>query len=505
MTQLNWALNILERWSRLTAVGLAAVATVAAQAPRTEFPPTTLARGVQQVRDRSFALASNTLHGLPAKLPQLADYAAFYLGQVQHEQRNFQSALADLAVVYRHQPVSPYASRAIAMSASTLNETGRPKEAIAIVKQYYKVMPQWSAEAALAGSYEAAGDLVSAAVSWQQVYYKYPASEAGGEAGEALGRLKLRLGDRYPPVLSQDLLGRAKALAAVRRYSEAKREYENALPVLTATERDLARVRIGAMDYQSRQYVASYQYLRSLDVADGEPDAERLFHLTYVAKRLDREVDMRQHLRDLGSKYPNSPWRQEALVTAAYVYLSKNEESEYEPMYKACSGNTTGPQSSFCDWKLTWAGYLRQPGGASTLFQTHLRKYPTSEKAPASLYFLARQAEHQRDYGTARVYYESLDHNVPNHYYAMLARERLETAAISRALPSAEAQAFLRQVGFPNRRISVSFEPTRATSLIWRNRSCDSRPGRMANRRLSPWNLPSSWISAARTTRRCGR
>lgn len=464
MTQLKWAVHILGRWSSLTSLGVIAAAAVWGQS-KVEFAPTTLARGVQQVRDRAFAQAESTLQGLPAKLPQLADYAAFHLAQAHQEQKNWQSALAALGTVYRYQPVSPYAWRAVAMAAHGLNESGRSKEAIALVKQYYKIMPQASAEASLARSYEAAGDLVSAAVAWQQVYYQFPASDPAGDAGDALGRLKLQLGDKYPPAMSQDMLRRAKGLADARRYQEAKRELEHVLPVLAASERDLARVRVGVMEYQSRQYLPAYQYLRALDVADGEPDAERLYHLTFVAKRLDREVDMKQHLKDLERKYPNSVWRQEALVTAAYLYLSRNEESEYEPLYRACSTSSAkSPQSSFCDWKLTWNSYLRQAANATTLFQNHLRKYPTSEKAPASLYFLARQAESQNDFGTARAYYEALDFSIPNHYYAMLARERLETAALAKVAPSASGLEFLKSVDFPNRRISMSFEPTRATS-----------------------------------------
>jgi len=464
MTHLKWAVNIPGRLPKLAALSLIA-AGAWGQSSRVEFLPNALAKGVQQVRDRSFSQAEATLQGLPGKLPQLADYAAFHLAQAHQEQKNWQSALTAYGIVYRFQPVSPYAWRAVAMAAHGLNESGRSKEAIALIKQYYKIMPQASAEAVLARSYEAAGDLVSAAVAWQQVYYQFPASDPATEAGESLGRLKLKLGDRYPPALSQDMLRRAKGLADARRYQEAKRELEQVAPVLTASERDLARVRIGVMDYQSRQYLPAYQYLRSLEVSDGEADAERLYHLTYVAKRLDREADMRQHLKDLERKYSNSAWRQEALVTAAYLYLSRNEEAEYEPLYRACSANAKGPQSSFCDWKLTWNSYLRQPANATTLFTNHLRKYPLSEKAPASLYFLARQAESQRDFGTARAYYEALDHCIPNHYYAMLARERMETPALAKAVPSPAGLEFLKSVEFPVRRISMSFEPTRATSL----------------------------------------
>jgi soluble lytic murein transglycosylase len=409
------------------------------------------------VNDRSYTPAVSTLKG--SAPPLVADYAAFYLGLAEYELRHYQPAIASLREVYTHPVLSPMAARAVLLAAAAENELKNPKDAIALLRQHYKILPQASAEAALARSYEAAGDAVSAAVSWQRVYYQYPNSDSSTEAQSSLVRLKESLADKYPPPMGQMIMARAKALAGARRYAEAKKELESALGLLGGEERNQARVQIGVMQYQNKQIAPAYQYLRGLSLDSGEADAERLYHMVYLAKRLDREDEMNAHLKELDRKYPQSAWRLEAIISAAYLYASRNDQARYEALYKTCVESfPDSTQAAFCNWKLTWANYLRRPADSAASFQSHITRFPDSEKVPASLYFLGRLAEASRDFSSAKTYYTFLDYNYPNHYYAMLAQQKLETPAIHRATASASAQQFLESVPFPQKRAAVTFE-----------------------------------------------
>lgn len=444
--------NILGRSAKTAAFFMVCASAARAQ--------TELARGADQVRDKAYTQAIATLKGLAVRYPLLADYASFYLGQAHYELANYQAAAAAFHTVHSQALLSPFTGRAVMLAASSLTELNRPKDAIILLKHHYSKIPQAGAEAALAKAYQAAGDLVSAAVSWQRVYYLNPNSEPAGEAQSALVRLKEKLAERYPPPMGQMILARAKLLADGRRFADAKIELETASQVLGGSDRDLARVRMGAMDYQAKQFVPAYSYLSKLELPAGEADAERLYHLTYTAKRLDREAEMNAHLRELEQKYPQSPWRLEALITAAYIYLSRNEQPQYEAIYRACAeGFPTQPQSAFCHWKLTWANYLLRPSDTAETFKLHLQRYPESEKAPASLYFLGRLAE-PRDAASAKAYYTFLEYNYPNHYYAVLAHDRLATPALTRVTASAGAEDFLKGISFPKKRATLSFEPS---------------------------------------------
>ncbi len=462
MTHRNSVRNTLALCASLTILGPALLG----QTARTELPPKALARGLDHFRDKSYKQAVAAFQAVTPRLPQLADYAAYFSGLAYLEQKDTAAAVTAFQAVLRHQPVSPYAGVSAVSAAKGYIEMGRAKDALALIKRYYNNISQSTAEAALASAYEAAGDPVSAAVAWQKVYYSHPTSESAGEAGLALARLSNTLGDKFPPPMAQTLLGRATALAKARRYTDAKLALEKSLASLAGDDRDWARVQIGVMQYKSRQTLPAYKYLRSLDVNSAEADAERLYHLTYLAKRLDRETDMQAHLREVERKYPASKWRMEAILTTAYLYHGRNEQDTYESLYKTCAASfASEPDGSFCDWKVTWANYQRRPADAETLFRTHIRRFPNSEKVPASFYFLGRQAELRKDYAAAKAYYEHLASYAPNHYYAVLAEERLESASIAKATASLEVGDFLAGLDLPVRRIQLSFEPTRATAV----------------------------------------
>jgi soluble lytic murein transglycosylase len=69
-----------------------------------------------------------------------------------------------------------------------------------------------------------------------------------------------------------------------------------------------------------------------------------------------------------------------------------------------------------------------------------LRQYPGHSSAGAALYFLGRHLERLGDVAGARVCYRKLAAELENHYYAMLARERLKAAGRSAAAPAATGE-----------------------------------------------------------------
>lgn len=454
MMQQQWVANIRVRCASLVLVLASTGYGQVAQ----------LAAGADEYRKHAYSAAAARLEPLPAKLPQLADYSAFYLGASQFELKQWSASLAALQKVYQHVPVSPLSAKAIVMAAQAHIEAGRPTDALALLRQYSQKVGQPQADSALARAYDAAGDGVSAAVHFQKVYYAYPTSAEAGEAEIALRRLRTSLRDSFPPPMAQAILTRAKGFADGRRYIDARRELEENLGSLGGADQDVARVRMGALSFQSRDYAGCYKYLKTLAVATPEADAERLHYLVWCARRLDYDDAMAVHLRELDLKHPVSTWRLEAQLAAAELYLNRNEQELYEPIYRTCSeAFADRPQASFCHWKITWANYLRNQSDAENLFKNHLRQFPTSEKVPASLYFLGRFAESGRDFGSSKAYYSEIDARYPNHYYAMLARERLKDALVAGATPTSGAHEFLRGIAFVENRRTANFEASAVT------------------------------------------
>ncbi len=457
----RWEESIRAPWFRAPFLVFALAAAGAAQ--RTDAV-SLLADGVQLYRQNSYAVAARTLQGLPGRVPLLADYAGFYLGLSLYEQKQYEEAFQALQITYKNPVTSPMTARAVLTAADCLIQMNRPKEAINLIRQHRGKLGTAEAEAMQAKGFEAAGDLVSAAVGWQKVHYGYPTSEVAGDAVLAILRLKGQLLERYPPVLGKAILGRAKALAEARRYEQARGELESAIPTLGGKERDTAQVRLAALDLQAKLYQKAMARLAGLSVQSAEADAERMYHLVVASRRLDQDDDMDRWLRELEKKHPNSPWRAEALVSAAYIYLTRDESAKFEPLYKACAEATPDhPLASFCHWKNTWVAFRRDASKGEQLFQEHLRRYPQSEKVPASVYFLGRITQQAKDFGAARVYFSLAAYNYPNHYYGVLSQELAQEPSILRASESEDAKEFLAGLKLPNKRVAVVFESSAVT------------------------------------------
>jgi soluble lytic murein transglycosylase len=156
----------------------------------------------------------------------------------------------------------------------------------------------------------------------------------------------------------------------------------------------------------------------------------------------------------------------QALVSAGNYYLLQNRHERYLPLYETCAeAFPTHPRAAYCDWKVVWSHFIRRQPDAEQLLKRHLEDFPKSRKASTALYFLGRLAEESGDLDKARTYFEEVEKEYPNFYYAGRSRERLEGTRIQKADPSAQVRNFLKTIRFPRRRHRKNFTPTEATRL----------------------------------------
>jgi soluble lytic murein transglycosylase len=449
------------RWSRYAAgAALAAIAAVCAAAPGD--PLLDLKNGYAAYEAKRYPSAIAALQPLVKRIPKLADYAAWFLAEAQYEAKDFPAAARTLEVVWTNSPPSPLAPRAVLLAAKAFGENGQTKDAVDILRKNYAMLSQPAGDLAMANAFSAAGDSVSAAIYAQRVYYGYPASPEAAAAETEIAKLRVKLGDDYPPAMPNVMLSRAFKLLDSGSALRARKELETLVPQLGGTERDLARVRIGVADYQAKETLRAQKYLESLELSSPEPDAERFYTLLQCARRMKNEEEVKAALDQLARLYPHSKWRLEALVAAANSHLLENELDVYEPIYRACYESFPGdPSAAICHWKVVWGHYLRRRPDSADLLRAHLRMFPSSENAPGSLYFLGRLSEGSNDAAAARAYYEEITREYPNYYYTVLARERLE--AIGQGAASPMVQQFLRGVAFPKRARTLDFVPNATT------------------------------------------
>ncbi len=422
-------------------------------------PGADLKTAIEAVNGKRFAVATPLLGDLRARLPQLADYAGWYLASTQSELKNFQAVRPALDAVFQQIPRSPLRGRASLLAADAYLKLGQPQDAIAILREYYAETTAPQSDAMLADAYLAAGDKVNAAVYYQRVYFGYPMSPAGPRALAAMEKLKVEMGADYPPAMPFSMLGRAVKLLDAGQTANARKEFESLLPQLGGAERDVARVRIGVSMYNSKQDAAAFDYLSKLEIGTDEADAERLSYMSQSARRLGR-LDRMDELAERASElYPKSRWSVDALVAAGNRHLTENEVSKFEPLYQACFENApTNPDADLCHWKVTWQHYMRREADAVQMLRDHLRLYPASEQSSAALYFLGRLAQGSGDVRAARTYFSEAATEYPNVFYAGLAKERM--AKLPAAQPAESVTAFLQTVSFPLRSRSGEFAVT---------------------------------------------
>ncbi len=432
-----------------------------------------LALGVTAYEQKDYAGALEHLKGLSARLPQIADYVAYYQGAARVESATELDFVGrDLALVHRSAASadekvvarSPLAGRAWILEARAL-KPGQPAEAVRLLREHYAELPQPEGDINLADCYQAAGDLPRAADFYQRVYYQRISGDAAARATAALLALKDSLGAAYPQPLPEQMLRHADLLLEAHEYPEARTEYETLTGQLVDLERDQARVRLGAADFLRGNTAAACEYLRGLEMAESEADAERLFYLEECTRRLTDEDAMMAALKRLGSRYPHSPWRLRALLGAANRYLVTNRTEELAPLDKAIWEDFPhDPPAAQSHWRIAFRAYLEDKSDAPDLLREHLEKFPAHATAGAALYFLGRGAEREQALAEASAFYNQLAKALPNTYYAMLARERLSGTEWKAVIPAPQVQEFLATLHLPTAK-PVPLETSAATTV----------------------------------------
>lgn len=424
-------------------------AYAAAHARETSGSLGRLALGVGDYEQKNYAAAIAELKPLAAKLPQIADYASYYLGAARVESGDFAGVGADLAATHRTDTPSPLSGRAWLLEARAL-QPADAEQAARLLRDHYSELPQPAGDVTLADAYLAAGDQRRAADFYQRVYYEYVSGDASARAATGLAMLKDSMGAAYPPPLPQQLLRRAARLLEALQYRDARGEYEGLLNQLTGSDRDLVRVRIGVADYLSGRSNTACPYLRGLDLPPSDADAERLYYQAECARKAMDDEGMLAMVQRLGQAYRQSPWRLKALVFAANRFLVDNRTSDFLPLYRQVYQDfPLDPLAPTAHWKVTFQAYLAEEGDAADLLREHLRQYSGHATAPAALYFLARTEEAAEDTASARAYYTRLDAAFPNTYYGMLARERLELPELHKPQSALDAEKFLATLSLP--------------------------------------------------------
>lgn len=483
-----WERSIRARWSSVaaavTATALSATlfaaavrhstkksrtkanATSAKKAPASSTAPKAKAAGAaallalaqKQLDSNNLETAVEYASRASQEAPELDDYANYVRAQAEARLRNPGEVTKAVAHVLEHNPVSPITGAAAALAVQADLDADKPKQALELIRKFYSRIPQPQADSLLARAFQFTGDLPKAAEYFQRVYYNYPKTSESADAENALNDLRTKLGENYPPPMPGVMLGRAMKLVQMRDYVGARNELNSVIPQLGGAQRDIAKVRLGAVDFFNHDYAKAKKYLETLQVGEAAADAERLDYLGRSILRIDRQANVDEYLESLAKKYPHSPYRLDLLMTAANLALFENDTPRYMKLFSSCAASyPTDPSAEWCHWRIAFEHYRQGAPGVVDELKSFLTRFPDSSDANAALYFIGRCAEKRDSYAEARAYYDAIVDHYANTYYGLQARKRLKESQIRRAEPAAADLQFLKTVAWPVRPKSPSF------------------------------------------------
>ncbi len=381
--------------------------------------------GYAHVLDRDYAKAIDPLNRAKPLSGDLGDYVDYYLGVSYFQTGRMAEALSTLADFDQKYPESLLVRDAQIQYANTLLADGRGAEAIPLLEKN-RTPTRSDVELALGRAYAAAGQLARAVGILRNLYITMPLSAEAGQADFELK--KLAASTPVSPLGVEGRRTRAELFSRGKRYSEAASEYRSALDQANASERPAIQLALAEALRRSGQNRDAKKLLDSLPSSTPDMNAERLFNLGEIARASNDDDSFLRLLAELRQTAPESPWLEQALLSAGNIYLLRKDYDHAIDAFREMQTRfPNGNRASYAHWKVAWLS-LRQGRNtdAKEGFEQQIALYPGSAEVPAALYWRGRLAEEDGESGKARAYYQKLSERYRNFYYGELARQQLK-------------------------------------------------------------------------------
>jgi soluble lytic murein transglycosylase len=399
--------------------------------------------GYREYEAHSYLAATADLGRAASTGFSLADYAEYYQAAAASQQGRPQAAVSALSGFADRFPESVLRLDTTRLLAWSMLGVGRPQDAIKVLQAAPQLSRQPPLQYLLGEAYQKAGNLLEAARTFQDVYYRLPGAAEAASAGRALESLQIQLPTNYPAP-SEDLRAtRASGLETAGRFGPALSEYQGLLRDFPASA--AAPARRLARDRCLTRLARTAEALADLSAAgwpQGAVDAERWLVILRARAAMADEAAMLAALDELSNLYPQSPFYASGLDSVASFYTRQGDWAKAgtysASLVRSFPNSDLAAKSSF---QAAWAAYLGERSqDAEKALREYVALFPSSRRAPAALYWLGRIAENDGRRADARSLYTLLRKRFRNHYYSRQAAERSSSLELSRrtGVPAAE-------------------------------------------------------------------
>lgn len=395
--------------------------------------------GYAHYLDAQYPAAIAALQKAQPQIGELADYVSFFIGNSFLMGNNPEESLGYLRDFGTRFPDSLYDHDAIISYSKALLALNRPTDAIKLLEAHH-IPAHADTEYYLGKAYVQNGQGQIGANLLQHVYYDYATSSLADAAEADLRRIPQE--EALPPVTYAEHLTRADALYHARRYGAAADEYQYVVDFAPPGQQSAGLIQLANSYVKDGNTRLARQTLDRIPDDGSEASAEKWYQQAEIARDANDDASLSNILEHMRASTPQSPWLEEALLSAGNMYLLRKDYDRALDYYREIHQRfPNGNKAAYAHWKCAWLTYMqRRNDEAKKYFEEQIEFYPGTNEVSNAMYWRGRMAEDDREFGLARAYYQKLTERYRNYYYGVLARRRLMTLPAAPAVVVASLQ-----------------------------------------------------------------
>lgn len=431
-----------------TAAAYAGVEAYAVRHPGDGAASAELAVGHAYMLDRRYAEAEHAFHVANVRGAALDDYAEYLEAQAAVQGKRPQDAIALLDHFADRHPGSLFDSTAPILLANAYLTGGDAAGALRILQplQASSTENHVDFRLALAKAYQASGNVEKAATLYRGIYLGYPISPEASDAKTQMAAMNIALSDA-------ERKRHADAMFNAKQYEQAEAEYralQKSGNELSQSDRDALDIYAAVCDLRLKRL--SRKDVEHLPVTGDDSAALKIYLRSELARNMGNSDEHDALVQQLMANYPKSRWLEEALYSGGNMYLIRQNDAKAVEAYVALVEHfPTSTYAPSAHWHAAWLSYrLRRYPDAARLMDEQIMSYPAGSEVPGALYWRGRLYEDvEHDLGQALNYYNALNTDYVNSYYAILARQRIAAIGQRVAEKPAPALAYVRVIEDP--------------------------------------------------------
>ncbi|QNI34977.1 transglycosylase SLT domain-containing protein [Alloacidobacterium dinghuense] len=384
-----------------------------------------LAVGHAYLLDRKFPEAVNAFRQANIQGDALDDYADYLEAQADLQSNNLSQAETILSTFAQRHPDSIFVPSVPVLQANLFLQEGDPQAALRILDAHKgeAIANRADYQLALAKADQMAGRLPEATQLYRHTFLGFPLSNEA-----AVAKTQLAAMGATSSLTIEERSHHADALYKAGRFADAAEEYHALANDPGVTDGLKGSLLVAAANCDWKLKRLNKNELDRIPDSSDETGARRTYLLMELARDRDDGETQRNIVEQMETRFPSSPWLNEALYSSGNMYLLRKDFptaiTYYGELAKRFPTSSYAPSAH---WRAAWLNYrIGQYSEAARLMDEQIAVYHGGKEIPGALYWRGRLYQNQENRpDMAATYYKTVARIYRHYYYASIAQQRL--------------------------------------------------------------------------------